>query len=225
MGLDKSLLLKKEDVIEYIGNDKDIDTEISRMTRNKTAKNAGFDNFYDYLKTTDAYRDKHVPCEVNIDCSYYLGYHLRDKIAELFDDVLKNPIKHRHQYIDSEHGLWDWKCKNGVLIKHIAGCCQHMIKIDQFGREHEWSGWAFHIKRNRIPDYFLLLGYGDSREKLDIVRGWLIPSKDRIRRKEFWDRENFSIRTDKGLQLLEILQYEIGHDKIEKIRKIIRNSI
>lgn len=198
------------------------DTIRARMVREKFANKLGFDNFYSYWKTTDGYKNKHIPCDMDIECSYYLGYHIRDKIAELFDDVVKNPIAHRHQYISKESGLWDWKCKNGILIKHLASCHQYLIKTDKLGREYEWSGWSFHVKGNNVPDYYLLLGYGNSRENLEIVRGWLVPSKDRIRRREFWNREGFTIRTDKGPQLMEMSQYEISHDKIEKIRKIIK---
>ena len=216
------MLISDEDERRIISES---DTERTRKLRDNTAKKAGFDNFYSYLKTTDGYKNKHIPCDMDIECTYYLGYHIRDKIAELFDDVVKNPIAHRHQYIDKESGLWDWRCGNGVLIKHIASCHQYMIKTDQFGREYEWSGWHWNIYGNKMPDYYLLLGYGDSRENLDIIRGWLIPSKDRIRRREFWNREGFTIRTDKGPQLMEMRQYEISHDKILKIRKIIRQFV
>ena len=211
-------------LVMEIANEENIigDTERARESRDKTAKGAGFDNFYSYLKTTDGYKNKHTPCDMDIECTYYLGYHIRDKIAELFDNVVKNPIAHRHQYIDKESGLWDWKTKDGKLIKHIAGRHQYMIKIDQLGREHEWSGWHWNILGNKVPHYYLLLGYGDDIENLDIVKGWLIPTNERIRRRPFWNREGFTIRTDKGSQLMEMSRYEIGEDKIKKIREIIR---
>ena len=185
----------------------------------KTVKKAGFDRSGDYCKSYPSYDKDTTPCDVDLQCPKYLGTFIEEKLMKIFDDATKNPIATNL----FGAGAWDWKCKNGVLIKYVSSCLQYRIKIGKSnGKEYDWEGWHWAIKRNNVPDSFLLLGYGESRENLDVINAWLVPGKDIIRTKKFWNRESFSIRTDKKKQLLEMKKYEVGKEKLDKIREIIR---
>jgi hypothetical protein len=204
-------LAREDDIIS--------DRERARTERKRCAVKAGFSNWCEYVKDTCAYKKRTVTdMRFDEENKLHFTYLARKFIPELFPGAVINNLS-----LGGKNSQGGYDCIiNGLKIKHIAARRQYIIKIDQFGREHEWEGWHWNILGNNVPDYYLLLGYGDSRENLEIVRGWLIPTKDRIRRREFWNREGFTIRTDKGPQLMEMSQYEIDHDKIEKIRKIIK---
>ena len=206
-------LAREEDIIS--------DRERSRIQYMKTAKNAGFDLTGDYCKSYPSYEKDTTPCNVDLRCPKYIGLYIEEKLMKIFDGASKNPIPSNL----FGAGAWDWKCKNGVLIKYIGACLQYRIKINKSnGKEYEWTGWQWAILRNNVPDFFLLVAYGESRENLDVMNAWFVPSKDVVRTKKFWDREGFSIRCDKKKQLLEMKKYEVDKDKLEKIREIIRQN-
>jgi hypothetical protein len=203
-------LAREEDIIS--------DRERSRIMHAETVKKAGFDKSGDYYKSYPSYSKDTTPCDVDLKCPKYLGSYIEEKLMKIFDDASKNPIATNL----FGAGAWDWKCKNGVLIKYVASCLHYRIKIDKLnGKEYEWTGWHWAIARNNVPDFFLLVGYGESRENLDVVNAWFVPSNDIVRTKKFWNRESFSIRTDKKKQLIEMKQYEVGEDKLNKMREII----
>jgi len=209
-------------LVMTIANEGDIisDNERARIVRETNAKKLGFDNFFEYKRTTEGYKRDHTPYYEDFGCTKYIGLYIEKKIMNaVFEDAEKNPIT------TSLLGaaLWDWKTKDGILIKHIASCYHYDTKINKSnGKEYEWEGYHWNTYRNKVPHFYLLIGYNDDRENLDINNAWLIPTKERIRRREFWDREGFSIRCDKGAQLLEMKKYEIGNEKLNEIRKIIR---
>ena len=189
--------------------------EYVRMKCEQTAIRTGYSNYGEYSKNRKSNRDKHVACDKKLDCTRYLGSFVEEKLMKIFDGASKNPIR------GLGSGLWDWKCNNDMLIKYVSSTYHYVIKLDQFDRKYEWEGFHWAISRNNVPDFFLLLGYGESRENLDVENAWLVPGKDVIRTKKFWDRESFTIRCDKKKQLIEMKKYEVGEDRLEKIREII----
>ena len=203
-------IAKEEDIIS--------DKERTRIMHADAVKNAGFIKSGDYYKSISSYEKDTTPCDVDISCPKYIGLFIEEKLMKIFDGASKNPIPSNL----FGAGFWDWKCKNDVLIKYVASCLQYRIKIDRLsGKEYEWEGWQWAILRNNVPDFFLLLGYGESREELEVLNAWFVPGKDIVRTKPFWNRESFSIRTDKNKQLIEMKKYEVGKDKLNKIREII----
>lgn len=206
-------LAREEDIIS--------DKERSRIEYLKTVKKAGFDRSGDYCKSYPSYEKDTIPYNVDLRCSKYIGLFIEEKLMKIFDGASKNPISSNL----FGAGAWDWKCKNDVLIKHVSACLIYRIKIDKkSGKEYDWEGFHWAIARNNVPNFFLLLGYGESRENLDVENAWLVPGKDVVRTKKFWNRESFSIRTDKKKQLIEMKRYEVGEDKLEKIREILRQD-
>ena len=201
---------KEEDIMS--------DKERTRIMHADAVKNAGFDKSGDYYKSIPSYEKDTIPCDVDISCPKYIGLFIEEKLMKMFDGASKNPIATNL----FGAGAWDWKCKNGVLIKYVSACLIYRIKIDKkSGKEYEWEGWHWAIARNNVPDSFLLIGYGESRENLDVENAWFVPGKDVIRTKKFWDRESFTIRTDKKKQLIEMKKYEVGKEKLNMMREII----
>jgi hypothetical protein len=201
-------LAKEEDIMS--------DKERTRISCEQTAIRTGYLTYGDYSKNRKSNRDKHVACDVDLNCTRYLGTFVEEKLMKIFDGASKNPIR------GLGSGYWDWKCNNDMLIKYVAASLCYRIKIDNLsGKEYEWKGFHWAILRNDAPDFFLLVGYGESREDLDIENAWLVPCSDIIRTKKFWDRESFTIRCDKKKQLLEMKKYEVGKDRLEKMREII----
>lgn len=205
-------------LIMTLADDNEVISELEyvRIKCEQTAIRTGYSNYSDYSKNRKSVREKHISCDERLDCTRYLGTFVEEKLMKIFDGASKNPIR------GLGSGLWDWKCKNDVLIKYVGSCLHYMIKVDKSSeKEYEWTGWHWAIAMNKVPYFFLLVGYGESRENLDVENAWLVPGKDIVRTKPFWNRESFSIRTDKKKQLQEMKQYEVGKEKLDKIREII----
>jgi hypothetical protein len=196
--------------------------EYTRIKGEQTAKKAGYSNWSEYQKNKKAYREKHISYDKKLDCTRYLGSFIEERIMKaVFEDAEKNPIP----IGGLGSGLWDWKLKNGKLIRYVASCLHYNIKTDSdIGKEYDWEGWQWAILRNNVPDFFLLMGYGDSRIDLDVVSMWIVPGKDVIRGKPFWNREAFSIRIDKEGQIENMEKYSVGEDKLDRVRKILRQD-
>lgn len=92
------------------------------------------------------------------DCGLYLGVCVTEN---LLASIFKN-VKHM------SHGNpgFDFICGGGKRIDAKSAC-----RLHQVGRS---DSWAFHVKRNRVADYFLCLGF-DDRESLNPEHVWLIP--------------------------------------------------
>lgn len=193
-------------------------TEIRRKQREQTAKNAGYEKYGDYLKNTPYNRERHYGMEDDKYCPHYIGLFIeKEYVMKAFEDPIPNPITAGHSF-DGKTKKWDWKCKNNILVKHIASCLYYRIKIDQNGLEYEWEGWQYLIDRNDKTDYFLLSGW-DDRENMDLLILWLINKDEEVRGRPFWDRKSFSIRIDQDDQLKEMQKYEV-RDKLLKIKEL-----
>lgn len=93
------------------------------------------------------------------DCSAWLGVHVAEQIlSKLFDHMER-----------MRYGFpgYDFVCGKGFKIDCKSAC----LFIDPKGHAH----WYFTIKRNQIPDYFLLLAFNEDRENLTPLHVWLIP--------------------------------------------------
>ena len=72
------------------------------------------------------------------------------------------------QFILAEEDIkkpYDWTCKNGFKIKHIASC----LRFDAIHPPY----WGYNIRNNKIPDYFILSAW-DNRDSLMPEHIWMI---------------------------------------------------
>lgn len=99
--------------------------------------------------------------EENKDCSNYLGCCINEQILK---HVMPNAI-----LMDNCNPGYDLICGKGYLVDAKSSTLLH--------NEHKNPYWHFNIRKNKIPDYFLLTAYKD-RESLEILYMWLIPGKD-----------------------------------------------
>ena len=94
------------------------------------------------------------PMSENRACSSFLGVYVAEQVlSHVFKNVERMP------YINSG---FDFICGQGYKIDVKSSCSRKN------------GGWAFHIKRNTIADYFLCLAF-DNRQDLNPLYIWLIP--------------------------------------------------
>jgi len=99
-----------------------------------------------------------IPMDKNKDCSSFLGVHVAERVLyNVFNNVELMPYGHPG---------YDFICNNGYKIDVKSSICHKYTA---------WSGWQFAIRKNKIPDYFLLIAF-DNREDLNPLHIWLIPS-------------------------------------------------
>jgi ankyrin repeat protein len=93
----------------------------------------------------------------NRECSMFLGIHVAEEVlCRLFEDVERMP---------TNNPGYDFVCSNGYLIDSKSAC---ILKNDGIPK------WHFHINKNTIADYFILLAF-DNRESLTPLHIWMIP--------------------------------------------------
>ena len=97
----------------------------------------------------------------NKDCTSYLGCYINERILK---HVMPNAI-----LMDSNNPGYDLVCGKGYLVDAKASALHYS--------KYQTPRWDFCIKKNEIPDYFLLTAYSD-RESLEIIHMWLIPAKE-----------------------------------------------
>ena len=101
------------------------------------------------------------PMSENRDCSSFLGVHVAER-------VLSHVFKHVKKMPYGNPG-YDFICGGGYKID-VKSSCRHVRK--------NWADqWGFHIDKNTIADYFLLLAF-DNRENLNPEHIWLISGCD-----------------------------------------------
>lgn len=99
------------------------------------------------------------PYQTRKDSSLYLGIHVAERaLSRYFEDVVRMP---------NNNPGFDFICKNGFKID-VKSSCLHVRK------KYETMYWHFTIKKNKIPDYFLLLVFND-RENLEPRHIWVVP--------------------------------------------------
>jgi len=95
------------------------------------------------------------PMKINKKCASFLGCHVAERVlSHVFKDVEKMPYGNIG---------FDFICNKGFKIDVKASCL------------HVNNSYAFHINRNKIADYFLLVGF-DNRENLNPQHIWLMKS-------------------------------------------------
>lgn len=92
-------------------------------------------------------------------CSCYLGIAVAERLcSHLFQDVVRMP---------NNNPGFDFICAKDKKIDVKSAC----IKVHQ---NKKYPHWGFHIKKNTMADYFLLLAF-NNRDDLEPQHLWLIP--------------------------------------------------
>ncbi len=94
------------------------------------------------------------PMATNKDCSHYLGVHIAEGLVAKY---FKNPVR-----MPMHNKGYDFICSNGYKID---------VKSSVVTKSNQW---LFSIKKNKIADYFLCLGF-DNRRDLNLLHVWLFP--------------------------------------------------
>ena len=93
----------------------------------------------------------------NKSCSLYLGVHVAETVlSKVFDNAERMPNGNKG---------FDFICNKGKKIDVKSAC---------IGKN---GNWQFFINKNMIADYFLCIAF-DSRETLNPIHLWLIPSEE-----------------------------------------------
>ena len=102
----------------------------------------------------------HLPMSENKECSCYLGMVVAERLfGHLFKDVVRMPWN---------NSGYDFICNRDKKIDVKSACITHSRK--------KYPCWQFHINKNKIADYFLLLAF-DNRDDLEPQYQWLIPGR------------------------------------------------
>ena len=134
---------------------------ICKTCKRKQAREMRMKNPSIYRERVNRYRRGvgYGPMEKNPSCSWYLGVHVAEHVLSMvFKDVHKMPYNHQG---------YDFICNKGMKID---------VKSSTAHKKTNTSDWfGFHIRRNKIADYFLCLAF-DSRENLEPKHLWLLPA-------------------------------------------------
>jgi hypothetical protein len=94
----------------------------------------------------------------NRGCSSFLGVYIAERVlSKVFNDVETMPYG---------HSGYDFICNKGKKIDVKSACARH--------RSNTNINWVFHIRKNKIADYFLCIAF-DNREDLNPIKMWMIP--------------------------------------------------
>jgi len=97
------------------------------------------------------------------DCSSFLGVYIAEEIlSNFFENVKRMPYGNPG---------YDYICSKGHKIDVKSSCLRH----PEHGRTAD--RWTFHIRKNRVADYFVCIGF-DDRQHLNPMRVWIFPGKD-----------------------------------------------
>jgi len=97
----------------------------------------------------------------NKECSCYLGCYINERVLKR---VMPNAV-----LMNNNNPGFDLVCGKGYLVDAKAATTRCMSSKN--------PEWVFNIKKNKIPDYFLLVAYKD-RESLEICHMWLVPGNE-----------------------------------------------
>jgi hypothetical protein len=93
---------------------------------------------------------------LNKNCSQYLGITCAEQVlSKVFKNVTRMPNNNRG---------YDFICGKGYKVDVKSSC-----------KDKIYGSWGFHIKQNKIPNYFALLAF-DNRDDINPLHFWLIPS-------------------------------------------------
>lgn len=165
------------------------------------------------------------PESENKDCSRYFGNYMEKKyVMQIFEDPIPFEYeKDKMGRIIDRTKPYDYICKKGLKIKHIASCIRtdklHVISC--FGDPLLY--WEYLIKNNNVPDYYILSAWND-RDSLEPLYVWIIRGDEifitQRSQKPFWDRSTFAVYdTRKGIDRMS--KYE-ATNRLEQLREICR---
>lgn len=102
------------------------------------------------------------PMNKNKLCSYFLGVHVAEQVLyNTFKNVSRMPVT---------NSGYDFVCGKGYKVDVKSACCA-------FREENSTGSWSFHIRKNKIADYFLCLAF-DNRLDLTPKHIWMIPGHE-----------------------------------------------
>jgi hypothetical protein len=98
------------------------------------------------------------PMTEAIDSTVFLGVVIAERaLSKFFDHIEHMPYGNKG---------FDFRCGKNFKIDVKSACLYHPARGS--------SSWAFHIKKNHIADYFLMLAF-DDRSSLEPQHVWLVP--------------------------------------------------
>lgn len=135
----------------------------------------------------------HARMSENKQCSQYLGIHVAERVLRnTFNDVTVMPMHNRG---------YDFVCNRGKKID---------VKASTY---NDTRGWRFHINKNKMAEFFLLLAF-DNRDNLNPIHMWMIPA-DHI---NAYDRTSI-----KNTTVGRWRQYEMNINKVIDCCNAIKN--
>jgi hypothetical protein len=157
------------------------------------------DHIEDYRKYGRDYNYKNGTCQplgTNKECASYLGDIAERALSKFFDNIQRMPFGNPG---------YDFICGQGYKID---------VKSSTL-RPTEYNDlWNFSIKRNKIADYFLCVGF-DDRKNLNPLHIWLIPGN------VINDHSGLGI-TNSKIGLRRFAKYERELDRVISCCKVLR---
>lgn len=164
--------------------------------RNTTAHKNGFKNYQEYSTNLKHISGKSKSMSENKDCSSYLGVHIAERLlSKIFNNVQRMPYGNEG---------YDFICNKGYKID-VKSACLHKKR----------NTWIFHIRNNKLTEYFLLLAFGE-RENLDPIYIWLIKGDEIIKTRKYIGKLN----NKESLSIINNSKYVTYFNKYEQIDKL-----
>lgn len=173
--------------------------------KNKCAQDAGFSDYAERMREYTYKTGKNLPREVNDDCSLWFGEFIsQNYVMKTFEDSIKIP---------SNNPGFDWICKKGQKIDHKGACLKY----------YPWQSphWSFHIRHNKISDYFILSAW-DDKDNLNPLHVWMFHKNDKVRGRKFCEFEEFVV-TNTPEKLKELEKWEVT-DRLGKLKEFCNGS-
>jgi uncharacterized protein (UPF0332 family) len=193
--------------------------EIVRERLLKSAKNAGYDRYADYVRDRQIKSKIHNKTMYDKDSKKYFVDIGRKYVSIIFPNAVINWNSIANQHSEDKGG-YDWT-SNGIKIKHIAGTLRHsVLKSHSMGAEDfERDFFQWGINYNDRTDAFILTAWDDSKN-LELMKAWYIKKGEVVNGKEFWDRSSFLISTH-DRSIAKYSKYEVDDSKLDLIRNKI----
>lgn len=140
-------------------------------------------------------------------CTLYLGYYISESVlSKTFKNIVRMP---------ANHPGYDFECN-----RHYKIDVKSSTMLYQHGKT---SYWAYIIKENKIPDYFLIIAW-DTRENLKPLHIWLIPS-NLINTKKILYIGNTTKSLSKWKKYERPIKTVLSHCKIFKAKQLLENDV
>jgi IS1 family transposase len=192
--------------------------DIVRERMLKTAKNAGYDRYADYIRNYQMQKRRYKTNMYDKEDKHYFVTIGRKYISAIFPNAIINwdLMANVHTV---EKGGYDW-ISNGLKVKHLASTLRHKVDPPSMGKKgFERDLFQWYIANNNKADAFILTAW-DNSENLDLMKAWFFNKGDIVNSKEFWNRTSFLISTsDRSMD--KYCEYEVDDDKLDLIRNKI----